>query len=162
MKMLVNGGLNCSTLDGWWDEAYAPGGRLGDRRRTREHRGEHDADDACELYALLEHEIAPEFYDRDAARRAAGLDRPRAAQHDPPDRAVLQRSDGAGVCGAGLLAGRAGLSAAARLRGTALAGDWKTGRRGSMTSGKACASAASSCSRTSDQWQFEVQATWGA
>ena len=24
MKMLVNGGLNCSILDGWWDEAYTP------------------------------------------------------------------------------------------------------------------------------------------
>jgi starch phosphorylase len=22
MKVLVNGGLNCSVLDGWWDEAY--------------------------------------------------------------------------------------------------------------------------------------------
>ena len=33
MKVLVNGGLNCSILDGWWDEAYEAGRRLGDRRR---------------------------------------------------------------------------------------------------------------------------------
>jgi starch phosphorylase len=64
MKMLVNGGLNCSTLDGWWDEAYAAdvGWAIGS---TREHSGEHDGDDAAALYDLLEHTIAPEFYDRD-------------------------------------------------------------------------------------------------
>ncbi len=64
MKMLVNGGLHCSTLDGWWDEAYTPevGWEIGG---TREHSGEHDHDDACALYDLLEHAIAPEFYDRD-------------------------------------------------------------------------------------------------
>ena len=64
MKMLVNGGLNCSILDGWWDEAYAPevGWAIDG---TREHCGEHDRDDASALYDLLEHVIAPEFYDRD-------------------------------------------------------------------------------------------------
>ena len=64
MKMLVNGGLHCSILDGWWDEAYSPevGWEFGG---TREHSGEYDHEDACALYDLLEHEIAPEFYDRD-------------------------------------------------------------------------------------------------
>src|SRR5208283_1557229 len=59
-----NGGLHCSILDGWWDEAYTPevGWEIGG---TREHSGEHDRDDACELYNLLEHAIGPEFYDRD-------------------------------------------------------------------------------------------------
>ena len=32
MKILVNGGLNLSTLDGWWSEAYQPDCRLGARR----------------------------------------------------------------------------------------------------------------------------------
>jgi starch phosphorylase len=67
MKILVNGGLNLSELDGWWAEAYAPdvGWALGDGL-------EHDQDpalDAAEadrLYDLLENEIIPEFYDRDA------------------------------------------------------------------------------------------------
>ena len=67
MKVLVNGGLNLSELDGWWAEAYAPevGWALGDGL-------EHDDDpavDAAEaerLYDLLENEIIPEFYDRDA------------------------------------------------------------------------------------------------
>jgi starch phosphorylase len=64
MKMLVNGGLHCSVLDGWWDEAYAAdvGWAIGD---AREHGGEFDAEDAHRLYELLEEEIAPEFYDRD-------------------------------------------------------------------------------------------------
>jgi starch phosphorylase len=67
MKVLVNGGLNLSELDGWWAEAYAPevGWALGD---GREH-GEDAAWDTAEaeaLYALLEREVIPAFYTRDA------------------------------------------------------------------------------------------------
>jgi glycogen phosphorylase len=66
MKVLVNGGINLSELDGWWAEAYTPevGWALGDGK-------EHDEDpawDAAEaeaLYDLLEHEVIPEFYSRD-------------------------------------------------------------------------------------------------
>jgi starch phosphorylase len=66
MKVLVNGGLNVSELDGWWAEAYAPevGWALGD---GREH-GDDPAWDAVEaeaLYDLLEREVVPEFYTRD-------------------------------------------------------------------------------------------------
>ena len=66
MKVLVNGGLNLSELDGWWAEAYTPevGWALGD---GQEH-GDDPAWDAIEadaLYDLLEREVAPEFYDRD-------------------------------------------------------------------------------------------------
>lgn len=68
MKALVNGGLNLSELDGWWAEAYAPefGWALGD---GREHSGDPnwDAGEADALYRLLEQEIAPRFYARDAA-----------------------------------------------------------------------------------------------
>ncbi len=68
MKLLANGGLNLSELDGWWAEAYNPevGWALGD---GREH-GDDPAWDAAEadtLYRLLETEVIPEFYDRDAA-----------------------------------------------------------------------------------------------
>ena len=67
MKVLVNGGINISELDGWWAEAYTPdvGWALGDGQ-------EHDNDptwDAAEaeaLYHLLEQEVIPEFYTRDA------------------------------------------------------------------------------------------------
>jgi starch phosphorylase len=67
MKVLVNGGLNLSELDGWWAEAYSPevGWALGD---GREH-GDDPAWDAAEaeaLYERLEHEVIPEFYTRDA------------------------------------------------------------------------------------------------
>lgn len=66
MKVLVNGGLNLSELDGWWAEAYAPdvGWALGD---GRDH-GDDPAWDAIEadaLYDLLEREVIPEFYRRD-------------------------------------------------------------------------------------------------
>ena len=66
MKVLVNGGLNLSELDGWWAEAYSPevGWAIGD---GREH-GDDPAWDAAEaeaLYGLLEREVIPEFYARD-------------------------------------------------------------------------------------------------
>jgi starch phosphorylase len=65
MKVLVNGGLNLSELDGWWAEAYSPkvGWAIGD---GQEH-GEDPSWDAAEaetLYGLLEREVVPEFYSR--------------------------------------------------------------------------------------------------
>jgi starch phosphorylase len=67
MKVLVNGGLNVSELDGWWVEAYTPqvGWALGDGREHGDDPG-WDAAEAEALYNLLEHEIVPEFYARDA------------------------------------------------------------------------------------------------
>ncbi|HUH98703.1 MAG TPA: alpha-glucan family phosphorylase [Anaerolineales bacterium] len=67
MKVLVNGGINLSELDGWWAEAYTPevGWALGD---GQEH-GDDPAWDAAEaeaLYDLLEREVIPEFYDRNS------------------------------------------------------------------------------------------------
>jgi starch phosphorylase len=66
MKVLVNGGLNLSELDGWWAEAYTPevGWALGD---GKEH-GDNPAWDAVEaesLYALIEDKVIPDFYNRD-------------------------------------------------------------------------------------------------
>jgi starch phosphorylase len=65
MKVLVNGGINLSELDGWWAEAFTPdvGWALGDgldhgRDLTR------DAVEAGALYDLLEQAVIPEFYDR--------------------------------------------------------------------------------------------------
>ncbi|WP_305907078.1 alpha-glucan family phosphorylase [Methylomarinum sp. Ch1-1] len=66
MKVLVNGGINLSELDGWWAEAYTPevGWALGD---GQEHGDDpaRDAQDAEALYDLLEYEVIPEFYTRD-------------------------------------------------------------------------------------------------
>jgi starch phosphorylase len=66
MKVLANGGLNLSELDGWWAEAYSPevGWAIGDGHD----RGDDPVWDAVEaeaLYALLEQEVIPSFYDRD-------------------------------------------------------------------------------------------------
>jgi starch phosphorylase len=66
MKILVNGGINLSELDGWWAEAYTPavGWALGD---GQEH-GDDPARDAIEaeaLYEILERQVVPEFYARD-------------------------------------------------------------------------------------------------
>jgi starch phosphorylase len=68
MKVLVNGGLNLSVLDGWWAEAYGAenpdvGWAIGERH------DEGPLDDAADteaLFALLETQIVPLFYDRGA------------------------------------------------------------------------------------------------
>lgn len=66
MKVLVNGGLNLSELDGWWAEAYSPeiGWALGDGKEHSEPGW--DSAEAEQLYYLLENEIVPEFYARDS------------------------------------------------------------------------------------------------
>jgi starch phosphorylase len=66
MKVLVNGGLNLSELDGWWAEAYSPevGWAIGDGQEHGEDAG-WDAKEAETLYTLLEAEVIPEFYERD-------------------------------------------------------------------------------------------------
>jgi starch phosphorylase len=65
MKVLVNGGLNLSELDGWWAEAYSPevGWAIGDGHEHGEDPAWDDAE-AEALYALLEREVIPEFYER--------------------------------------------------------------------------------------------------
>ena len=65
MKVLVNGGINLSELDGWWAEAYTPevGWALGDMREHGEDRA-WDAAEANNLYDLLEQQVVPEFYSR--------------------------------------------------------------------------------------------------
>ena len=60
MKVLVNGGINLSELDGWWAEAYTPevGWAIGD---GKEH-GDDPAIDAIEaeqLYNILEQQVVP-------------------------------------------------------------------------------------------------------
>ncbi|HVV51220.1 MAG TPA: alpha-glucan family phosphorylase [Polyangia bacterium] len=63
MKVLVNGGLNLSALDGWWAEAYEPdlGWAIGQPSEASD-----DARDAQALLHVLEREVVPGFYDRDA------------------------------------------------------------------------------------------------
>ncbi|HJP84067.1 MAG TPA: alpha-glucan family phosphorylase [Fimbriimonadaceae bacterium] len=65
MKVVPNGGLNCSILDGWWDEAFDTevGFAIGDRDEAAD-QGQQDWLDSQSLYRLIENEIAPKFYHR--------------------------------------------------------------------------------------------------
>jgi starch phosphorylase len=68
MKPVLNAGLNCSILDGWWPEGFngengwaiGSGEELGDRKKQ-------DKLDAEQLYATLENEVIPTFYGRDSS-----------------------------------------------------------------------------------------------
>lgn len=67
MKAALNGVLNCSILDGWWDEAYTPEvGWAIDRRETYPNQEVADDIESKALYDLLESQIGPMFYERDA------------------------------------------------------------------------------------------------
>ncbi|GAB6392015.1 MAG: alpha-glucan family phosphorylase/maltodextrin phosphorylase [Treponematales bacterium] len=65
MKAAVNGVLNCSILDGWWDEAYNPevGWAIG-RGEQYEDTNLQDDIESKALYDLLEREVIPLFYQR--------------------------------------------------------------------------------------------------
>lgn len=70
-KVAMNGGLNLSVLDGWWMEAYdatngfAVGASL-DVEAASENDSGVDAGDAESLYRVLEDEVVPLYYERDA------------------------------------------------------------------------------------------------
>lgn len=65
MKVLVNGGVNLSELDGWWAEAYTTevGWAIGDMQEHGEDP-EWDTAEASALYTILEQQVVPDFYTR--------------------------------------------------------------------------------------------------
>jgi glycogen phosphorylase len=65
MKAAINGVLNCSTLDGWWAEAYAPefGWAIGNGEEYEDAEVQNEIESKA-LYDLLEREIVPTYYDR--------------------------------------------------------------------------------------------------
>ena len=65
MKSVVNGGLQCSVLDGWWWEGYDGENGWAIDGGIDEDHGAQDARHAAELFRLLEEEVIPEFHDRD-------------------------------------------------------------------------------------------------
>jgi starch phosphorylase len=67
MKAAQNGVPNMSVLDGWWDEGYEGdnGWAIGGRDVLPDEAAQ-DWDDALDLYRLLEDEIVPRYYERDA------------------------------------------------------------------------------------------------
>ena len=68
MKAAQNGVPNISVLDGWWDEGYTGdnGWAIGGRETDPDEAAQ-DWSDAQDLYRLLEEELVPAWYDRDAA-----------------------------------------------------------------------------------------------
>src|SRR4051794_31324703 len=68
MKAAVNGVVNVSVLDGWWDEGWTEnnGWAIGGRE-TNPDEGAQDWADAMDLYRLLESEIVPCYFERDAS-----------------------------------------------------------------------------------------------
>ena len=65
-KVVLNGGLNLSVLDGWWAEAYdgLNGFAIG-TGRTHSNMDVHDSRDGEDLYRVLHDEVIPLFYQRD-------------------------------------------------------------------------------------------------
>jgi glycogen phosphorylase len=66
MKVVLNGGLNLSVLDGWWAEAYdgSNGFAIG-TGRTHSNMNVHDTRDGEDLYRTLREEVIPLYYQRD-------------------------------------------------------------------------------------------------
>jgi len=69
MKAALNGVVNCSILDGWWAEAYSPecGFAIDGRAEDGASDAEQDEADAEALYAVLEEQVLPAYYERDDA-----------------------------------------------------------------------------------------------
>ena len=67
MKAAANGVVNLSVLDGWWDEGWtgSNGWAIGGRETIHD-EGAQDWSDAQDLYRILEQEMIPAYYERDA------------------------------------------------------------------------------------------------
>jgi glycogen phosphorylase len=64
-KAVLNGGIHCSTLDGWWDEMFDGDNGFAIGSPTEfDDTGQQDAADAQSLFDLLERVLVPTFYDR--------------------------------------------------------------------------------------------------
>ena len=77
MKVIYNGGLNCSILDGWWAEGYDPtvGWAIGNGEEYPAHEAEHqDYVESQALYNVLEQDIVPLFYQHYPRWPAARMD----------------------------------------------------------------------------------------
>jgi glycogen phosphorylase len=67
MKAALNGVLNCSILDGWWAEAYSPDCGFAIESTATGTEAEQDEADAEALYAVLEEQVLPAYYERNGA-----------------------------------------------------------------------------------------------
>ena len=100
MKASMNGTLHLSIGDGWWAEGYTgDNGWLIDGQADATDVDAVDAADAMRSTRLLESEVVPTFYDRDAQRHPAPLARDGQAGDPHGDAAVQRTAHGQGVRG---------------------------------------------------------------
>ena len=72
-KALMNGVVNFSVLDGWWLEGYRPGaGWALTEKRTYQNQDYQDQLDAATIYSILENEIVPLYYNKNAKGYSEG------------------------------------------------------------------------------------------
>ena len=97
-KVVLNGGLNLSVLDGWWAEAYdgLNGFAIG-TGRTHSNMDVHDARDGEDLYRVLREEVIPLYYQRDRDGLPRGMDQAHEADHSHARLAVQCRPHGDGL-----------------------------------------------------------------
>jgi starch phosphorylase len=76
-KAALNGGLNFSILDGWWDECYDGGNGWAIETSASENPDVRDQEEAASLHRILADEIVPLFYGGEKAPSAAWLERVR-------------------------------------------------------------------------------------
>jgi hypothetical protein len=97
-KVVLNGGLNLSVLDGWWAEAYdgLNGFAIGNGR-THSNMDVHDKRDGEDLYRVLRDEVIPLYYQRDRDGIAARLDQTHEADHSHAGLALQRRPHGDGL-----------------------------------------------------------------
>ena len=107
MKAALNGALNCSILDGWWDECFdGDNGWAITSADDDPDTARRDLREATSLFGLLEREIVPLFYHRDGDGRPARLDRPDEAQLDLARSVRHRRPHGARLRHRAVRAGR--------------------------------------------------------
>ena len=105
-KVVLNGGLNLSILDGWWAEAYdgLNGFAIGSGE-THTSLDVHDQRDATALWKTLREEVVPLYYERDPDGLPRALDRADEARHPHARLALQRRPDGDGLRREGLHSG---------------------------------------------------------
>ncbi len=97
-KVVLNGGLNLSVLDGWWAEAYdgLNGFAIG-TGRTHSDMDMHDSRDRDDLYRVLRDELIPLYYQRDKDGLPQGMDQTHEADYSYAGLAIQRRSHGDGL-----------------------------------------------------------------
>jgi len=158
MKVLVNGGLNLSELDGWWAEAYAP--EVAGHSVTVRNTAADPAWDAVEaeaLYERLECEVIPEFYNRNEKGIPTAWVARMREKHGAIDPALLRQPRRDRIHGATLSTGSGCLRTRALPTKAPSAGRWSIGNTGWNRIGRRCTSAGEGWRTRDGKHIIEVQ-----